>query len=62
MKVARDNTTQTTVSAIQEISWDATPSDRVLVVELMMIMARPAYPLKAGHRARENGVGSPREI
>lgn len=47
IKVASDRTRQMTVRAIQEISCAASSVERVaVVVELMVIMMRPAYPLK----------------
>lgn len=46
IKAASDRTRQMTVRAIQEISCAATSAERVAVVELMVVMVRPAYPLE----------------
>lgn len=62
MKVASDRTRQMTVRAIQEISWAASSVERVTVVELMVIIVRPAYPLKVEIGKGKTGVGSPKKI
>lgn len=62
IKVASDSTRQMTVRAIQEISCAASSVERVAVVELMVIIVRPAYPLKFKIGEGETGIGSPKKI
>lgn len=62
IKVASDRTRQITVRAIQEMSCAASSVERVTVVELMVIMVRPAYPLRVEIGEGKSGVGNPKKI